>query len=139
MDKKIKEIEKQNDEYLEIFVEDLLDAGLTQKTIRNHASNVGFYINDFILYHYEEEMKESCKTFYVNDFFGYFFVRKCMWSTPSTIKSTAASLKKFYRSMYQHGYLEEKDYKDFCEIVKDNMSSWQEECAEYNNDSYEFY
>ena len=130
-----KEIEKQNNEYLEIFVDDLLEAGLKQKTVKNHLSNVGFYINDFVLYHYEKGMKESCQSSYVSDFFGYYFIRKCM-STPSTLKSTAASLKKFYKCMFEHGCLEEKEYKDFMKTVKDEMPFWVEECEEYNNDLY---
>ncbi len=35
----------------------------------------------------------------INDFLGEFFIRKCMWSTPGTIKRTAASIKKFYKFM----------------------------------------
>lgn len=40
-------------------------------------------------------MENGCKDEYLSDFFGYFFIRKCMWSTPDTVKSTIASLKKF--------------------------------------------
>ena len=33
------------------------------------------------------------------------------------IKTTAASIKKFYRSMNEHVYISKDDYKDLCDIV----------------------
>ena len=29
----------------------------------------------------------------LGDFLGDYFIRKCMWSTPSTVKTTAASIR----------------------------------------------
>lgn len=94
-EKRCEEIRKQNDELLNIFVDDL--KGLSPKTINNLLRNVNFYINDYLL-------NDDILTFdqgieVIDNYFGYFFIRKCMWSTPSTIKSTAVSLKKFYKSM----------------------------------------
>ncbi|WP_270490725.1 hypothetical protein [Holdemanella porci] len=31
-------------------------------------------------------MENGCKDEYLSDFFGYFFICKCMWSTPDTIR-----------------------------------------------------
>ena len=45
----------------------------------------------------------------LGDFLGDFFIRKCMWSTPATVKTTATSLKKFYKCMAEHGKIEKKD------------------------------
>lgn len=53
-------------------------------------------------------------------------IRKCMWSTPSTVKTTATSLKKFYKSMAEHGKIEKKDYDHVCHDIK-------ESCESYNN------
>lgn len=36
----IKIIEQQNDELFEMFMQSLMDKGLSEKTIRNHCSNV---------------------------------------------------------------------------------------------------
>ena len=60
-----------------------------------------------------------------------------MWSTPATIKSTAASLKKFYRSMAEHGKVKQADYKEMCEIIKSEMEDWQENCRLYNDPTEE--
>ena len=69
----------------------------------------------------------------MHSFFGDFFIRKCMWSTPASIKSTAASLKKFYKCMLQHGYIDKESYDYLCFDIKENMEDWQEECAIYND------
>lgn len=66
-------------------------------------------------------------------FLGDYFIYKCMWSTPATIKSTAASIKKFYKSMMDHGNLDKEDYKNLCEEIKEEMEMWQTECEMVNN------
>lgn len=72
----------------------------------------------------------------LGDFLGDFFIRKCMWSTPASVKTTAASLKKFYKSMSDHGKIEKKDYDYVCRDIKESMAYWQECCAEYNNPDF---
>lgn len=124
--------QEKNNEYLEIFEKDLIQAGLANKTIRTHLTNVDFYLNTYLLREEPLEMKEGCG-YEIDDFLGYFFIRKCMWSTPGTIKTTASSIKKFYKSMSEHGYISKDDYKDLCDIIKENMVIWQDECDEYNN------
>ena len=63
-------------------------------------------------------------------------IRKCMWSTPATVKTTATSLKKFYKCMAEHGKIEKKDYDYVCHDIKESMAYWQECCAEYNNPDF---
>ena len=77
-------------------------------------------------------MQEGCG-YEIDGFLGDFFIRKCMWSTPATIKSTAASIKKFYKSMQAHGYVDEESYRELCDEIKDSMEIWQEECEAYND------
>src|SRR5690554_687473 len=88
-------IKNTNKEYLQVFYEDLLKFGLKEATVNRHYSNVEFYINVYLLREDAITMDHGTNESYLNDFFEYFFIRKCMWSTPGTIKSTAASLKKF--------------------------------------------
>ena len=116
--------EDTNHDYLILFQEDLENAGLKQKTIYNHLSNVDLFIT----------MEEGVTM--LGDFLGDFFIRKCMWSTPATVKTTAASLKKFYKSMAEHGKIEKKDYDYVCRDIKESMEYWQECCAEYNNPDF---
>ena len=77
----------------------------------------------------------TCGTdsFRIDDFLGNFFIRKCMWSTPGTIKSTTASIKKFYSSMLQRGNIDESDYRELIETIRGNMDSWLKDCEDHNS------
>ena len=123
--------EDTNHEYLLLFQEDLENAGLKEKTIYNHLSNADLFINDFLGYRMNVTMEEGVTM--LGDFLGDYFIRKCMWSSPSSVKTTAASLKKFYKSMAEHGKIEKKDYDYVCRDIKESMEYWQESCESYNN------
>ena len=94
-EEKCKIIKNENESLLEMLEEDL--EGLNPKTINRHLSNVDFYINTYLLR--EDAYDFTHGIWNVDDYLGYFFIRKCMWSTPGNIKSTAASIKKFYQCM----------------------------------------
>ena len=94
-------------------------------------ANVEFYLNTFLLYSVILRMQDG--VYEIGEFLGYYFIRKCMWSTPDTIKSTAASIKKFYKSMLSHGLIDSNQYRLLADTIKDNMREWQEECARYND------
>ena len=128
-ERECEEVRKVNEKLLELFEEDL--SGLSNKTVRKHVENVDFYINEFLLY--EEPLSFEHGITKVDDFLGNFFIRKCMWSTPGTIKTTAASIKKFYKSMLDHGKIAKKDYTYLCDMIKSGMPIWQEDCAQFNN------
>lgn len=117
---------KINTKYIEGFVDELSKKGFVDKTIKNHYFNVDFYLNDFLLREEALTMENGCKDEYLSDFFGYFFIRKCMWSTPDTVKSTIASLKKFYR-------LSKEDYEEFTDTIRVNKEYWIDCCSEYND------
>ena len=123
---------KKNDEYLDIFENDLISKGFVPKTIRKHLQNVDFYINVYLLREEPLEMQQGCG-FKIDMFLGDYFIRKCMWSTPGTIKTTAASIKKFYKCMLEYGHIKKDAYQAFCDLIKENIEEWQYECAEYNN------
>lgn len=126
-----KRIEKENEAYLELFQIALEKKGLTEKTIHRHLSNVEFYLNTFNVREEADHMPAGC--YKLQDFFGYFFIRKCMWSTPGSIKSTSSSLKKFYKCMLENNKIDKDDYKVVTETIKDNMEEWIEICREYND------
>ena len=114
-----KKIQNDNEEYLEIF--------------RSELAEKDFYLNHYMLYEEPIPMEQGHGC--VDGFFGYFFIRKCMWSTPATIKSTASSIKKFYKCMLEYGKVEEDDYITLCETIKDDMEDWIEVCMQYNDPS----
>lgn len=124
-------IREENEEHLVEFEKYLVDAGLKDATIKRHISNVDFYINTYLLREDAYRIRRGCYT--TDDFLGYFFIRKCMWSTPSTIRQNAASFKKFYKCMLEHGHIEQADYDALRADIKEGMPIWIQECEEFNN------
>ena len=128
-EKKCDEIREQNKLYLKVFAEDI--RGLSPKTINRHLGNVDFYLNVYLPREDALTMEEGLN--YVDSYLGYYFIRKCMWSTPATIKSTAASIKKFYKCMVEHGFIKKEGYDYLCSVIKEDMEQWQADCAAYND------
>lgn len=112
-----------NQNYLELFEIWLQDAKLSEKTMRRHLLNADLYINDYLSNCRGIPMEEGVDE--INLFLGDWFIRKCMWSSASSVKSTAASIKKFYKCMAEHGFIPEEDYQDLVEDIKDCMEDWQ--------------
>ena len=128
-EKKCEEIRRINAELLGMFEKDL--SSLSPKTIKKHLYNVDFYINEYLLHYDAQTMEHGIEM--IDDFLGYFFIRKCVWSTPSTIKSTAASIKKFYKCMMEHGKIPKEDYEKLCIEIRLGMEEWRDDCAIYND------
>lgn len=122
---------KTNEGYLELFEQSLVDAGLSDKTIRRHISNVDFFINTYLLTYDVRPMEDGCGM--VDDFLGYFFIKKCMWSTPASIKGNAATFKKFYKCMLDNNLVSKESYEELLATIKANMADWLADCEEFNN------
>ena len=130
-EKACKKIQLENETYLDLFEKDLVSSGLSEKTIRRHLKNVDFYINTFLLREGPRPMTDGI--FYLDFFLGDFFIRKCMWSTPGSIKTNAASIKKFYKCMLDHRIIDKESYDELCRDIKDNLINWQTDCEIYND------
>lgn len=100
----------------------LVNSGLAKKTIKNHVSNVEFYINEYLLY--EEPQKPESGTNQIGWFLGDWFIRKAMWASKESIKRNAASLKKFYTFMEEQGLIEMEVLNELKEIIKYEMKEW---------------
>lgn len=128
-EKAVEKITKVNEQYLILFQEYLLEKDLKDKTIRNHLNNVGFYINDYLNYYDPQEMVRGC--YDISGFLGDWFIRKAMWSSRESIKSTAASIKKFYKCMLEKGHVSKADYQYLLETIKKQMPDWLENMDGY--------
>ena len=126
-----KSVIETNNHLLKLFEKDLVQSGISEKTINRHLSNVDFYINTYLLR--EEIYPMEYGVNMIDEFLGDFFIRKCMWSTPGNIKSTAASIKKFYHSMLTHSKISKKDYDYLCSEIQDGLETWQLNCELYND------
>lgn len=123
---------ERNDAFLEEFEQWLEGKGLKEKTIAGHLSNVSFYLDEYLQYEQATPMEYGAAWGYLNGYFGDFFIRKCMWSTPSATRQTLASLKKFYQCMAERGHIEEELYQSYLEDVKEMKEEWVSLCDEYN-------
>lgn len=124
-------LETENQKLLELFKQWLKAQNLSSKTIRNHLFNAELFINEYLIYHQLVNPIEGIS--FIEDFMEDFFVRKCMWSNASSVKSTAASLKKFYQCLAHNGKILAKDFDFVKELIKDNMDFWVENVTDYNN------
>ena len=69
-------IRKTNDLLLAVFKDDLIQAGLKDKTIDRHLTNVNFYINEYLLHYDAYPMEEGLDM--IGDFLGYYYIHKCL-------------------------------------------------------------
>lgn len=114
--------EAKNDELLDLFAEDL--SKLSEKTRQLHLNNASLLIND---YFFRYEIKDiDFGAAHIDSFFD-FFIHKCLWSSPYTVKQMAASIKKFYKSMYAHKKVDEVCLEFVLETIKDNLDIWIDE------------
>jgi len=122
---------KDNEKLLNEFEKWLSDKKLSPKTIANHRNNVDFYINTFLLH--EEALDASDGVYEVDLFLGFWFIKKAMWASKSTIKNNATSIKKFYEFMLEKGNIDEEAYKELKEEIKTNMREWLDTMDRYDN------
>lgn len=126
-------IRETNKKLLGEFETWLKSAGLSENTISKHLSNIDFYINEYLLYEDGIEAKDGIQG--VSMFLGYWFIKKAMWASQASIKSNAASLKKFYAFLLEKGLVEQEDLIELEETIKDEMPEWIEELNRYDDPS----
>jgi len=130
-----KKIRKDNEQLLNEFEESLKSSGLSEKTINDHISNIDFYVNEYLLYEDANEAKDGVDA--VDMFLGYWFIKKTMWASQSTIKGNATSLKKFYTFLYGKGLIEKAELVDLKETIKEGMPEWLATLERYDDPSVE--
>ena len=70
-------------------------------------------------------------------YFGYWFIKKAMWASASSMKSNAASLKKFYSFLHEQGLISKEALADLKETIKENMSEWLATLSRYDDPDIE--
>jgi len=128
-------IREENEALLGDFESWILSQGLSRATVKKHCENVDFYINEFLLYESPKHASEGVDE--VGMFLGYWFIRKAMWASESSIKSNAASLKKFYDFMMKRGEVEPEAVKDLKERIKEDLPEWVATIRRYDDPSVE--
>jgi len=124
------EIFSANEMHLMGFVKWLENKGLSPKTIKTHATNVEFYINDYLGCDLMDVTK-GCHR--IDRFLGNWFIRKAAWSSCAHIKSYASSFKKFYAYLLEENTIDQEDYDDLCETIKERMQDWLNAMKRYED------
>ena len=65
-------------------------------------------------------MAEGTEWMNISVYMGEFFIRKCVWSTPASIKSTATSIKVLQMHVETRAHNED-DYLELDETIKKNL------------------
>ena len=128
----LKKNNNRNKKFLEMFESWLNEKKLTEKTIRNHIANIDLYINDYLNYYEVTKMEDGIGMAY--GFLDDWFIRKCLWSSESSIKEMAASIKKFYQCMSEFNIIKTEDYKFLCQEIKENMNDFITSLREYEQE-----
>ncbi len=126
-----KRIRKENEKLISEFGKWLSDKNLSSKTVEKHTTNVAFYINEFLLYEDAVEAKDGVDR--IGMFLGYWFIRKAMWASKTSIKENATSLKKFYQFMCEQGKISEEDFSILKESIKEEMPEWLATMSRYDD------
>lgn len=132
-EKDCERIRAENEELLSEFENWLQHANLTEKTIDKHIGNVDFYINEYLLYEDATAAKEGALE--IGFFLGYWFIKKAMWASKASIKSNAASLKKFYTFLHEKGEVKKEDLDILKETIKEEMPEWITTLRRYDDPS----
>ena len=125
-------VEKRNKEYLKMFEKELKESGLSRKTINKHLDNIDLFLNDYLINYMEDAEIDSC-LLAVNDFLGYFLISKCMWTSKTSLKETATSIKKFYSCMLRNNLIKEEYYSSLCDLIKRNLDTYLERLDRFDN------
>lgn len=133
-EQKVEQNQKRNKKYIKEFTEWLNEKGLSKKTIRKHLDNVKLYINEYLNYYDVIKVEDGIEE--VDDFLEGWFIEKCLFATKTSLKETAASLKKFYQYMSEYNYVKKEDYKQLCSVIKDNMDIYLEQLEAFDNGIY---
>ena len=122
---------EKNHTFLIGFDRYLQNKKLSKKTIAKHIGNIDFYINDFLLYESPEKAAEGVNQ--LNYFLGYWFIRKAMWASPTSIKEYITSLKHFYAYMNQIGQISSEELSNMKAEIKENKNDWIETVRKYDD------
>ena len=128
-------IREENSGLLEEFASWLRAKGLSEATVRRHHRNIDFYVNVFLLYEDATPAKDGVYKVWM--FLGYWFIRKAMWASATSIRSNAVSLKKFYQFMLELGCIDRETLADLRAKIKVGLPKWLETMRRYDNPSIE--
>jgi len=131
-----KKIRKKNRKLLNSFRKYLGSKKLSEKTVDKHVSNIDFYINEFLLHEEPTKAKEGVNK--LDYFLGYWFIRKAMWASVTSIKENIASLKHFFTYMHTIDEIDLEELNAMKEEIKESKDEWLETIRKYDDPDTDF-
>ena len=119
------DLPEENHEYVELFRNDLVASNLSSQTIDQHLENTDLFLNEYLWGWEEAHMAEGVSR--IDSFFMDFFIDEWPWASPTSVRQTAASIRKFYRSMLNHSRISEKEYQQAVKTIQSRKEEWVEE------------
>jgi len=126
-------IRSSNQILLDGFETWLLESGLSSKTTRKHQENIDFYINEFLLYSDAIPPEEGMTSGDISLFMGYWFIKKALWASKTSLKSNAASLRKFGKFLCERGLISKDDLDSIHQTLNEEMPEWQATLMRYDD------
>ena len=126
-------IRDENQKLLVDFESWLRRKQLSDGTVKKHRDNIDFYINEFLVYESPKRPSEGINE--VGMFLGYWFIRKAMWASETTIRSYATSLRELYTFMMERGAVDPEDVKEMRERIKEDLPEWIATVRRYDDPS----
>lgn len=123
-EKKLAEFEVACAKDLENFRAKLELEGLSEKTIRNHVSNMSFFLEEYLPREWVFSVDRGI--IYADTFFD-FCKRKMLCLSKTAVRSYASSLRKFYKVLLDEGRVTKTQYKE----MKENMKRAADSCEAF--------
>lgn len=131
LESECEKIQTENHHVVEGFRQYLKAKNLSEKTINKHVSNAEFYINDFLLY--EEPLQPKEGIYKLNYFLGFWFIRKALWASVTSINEYISSLKHFYTYLHKNGEVNAEELFEMKQVIKEKKDEWIETLRKYDD------
>ena len=124
-------IQAENAELRTSFREWLGSRGISRRTIDRHDANIRVYTDDYLLYDDAIEVAQGASAAALRTFFDDWFLRKGPWSSPTSIRNMAASLRKFYAFMQEAGQISPRALRELNATIQTGLPGWQDALLRY--------
>ena len=129
-DARVRAIRAYNRPVLDDFRAWLEQAGLSEKTVRNHVDNIDFFTH-YLVYSDPLKKPDEADGSDVRMFLLDWFPRKALWASVTSVKSYFASFKKFFQWMAETGRVSPATVDDVLATLKEGREDFLESVAEY--------
>jgi site-specific recombinase XerD len=129
-DERVQTIRAYNQPIIEDFRAWLEQSSLSEKTVRKYVFDIKFF-TEYLVY-YDDPLKklDESDSSDVRMFLRYWFPRKAMWSSTTSVKSYLASFRKFFNWLGETGCISPETVADVLTTLKEGRDEFLEAVAE---------